>query len=176
MVQLADYVHQVAGNVNHWRWWVNSVPSAETTTKSKIENMNSKLRTSSHTIANENVGGSTGTRMWECVDCGWFGTHEARAERQDESWTTYICPHCQCESFYASETKVKPCDICGDDVLVQERVDKPLDGTICGKCHTSMLDDEEDDFDPCSDCDGHDACADFGCAIKAGIILNRQDW
>lgn len=28
---------------------------------------------------------------------------------------------------------------------------------------------DDDDFDPCSDCDGHDACRDFGCAFKAGL-------
>ena len=31
--------------------------------------------------------------------------------------------------------------------------------------------DDEVEFQRCDDCDGHDACADFGCAIKAGIIL-----
>lgn len=30
--------------------------------------------------------------------------------------------------------------------------------------------DGEPEFQRCSDCDGHDACEDFGCAIKAGII------
>ena len=30
--------------------------------------------------------------------------------------------------------------------------------------------DDEVEFERCSDCDGHDACADFGCAIKSGII------
>jgi len=29
--------------------------------------------------------------------------------------------------------------------------------------------DVEDNFQPCSECDGHDACSDFGCAIKAGL-------
>jgi len=28
----------------------------------------------------------------------------------------------------------------------------------------------ENDFIRCKDCDGHDACEDFGCAIKQGII------
>ena len=31
-------------------------------------------------------------------------------------------------------------------------------------------DEDEPEFQRCSDCDGHDACEDFGCAIKAGII------
>lgn len=29
--------------------------------------------------------------------------------------------------------------------------------------------DEEDDFQECDDCDGHDACRDFGCAFKHGL-------
>lgn len=29
--------------------------------------------------------------------------------------------------------------------------------------------DDEDDFECCDNCDLPDACADFGCAIKAGI-------
>lgn len=33
----------------------------------------------------------------------------------------------------------------------------------------SDYDDDEDDFEPCVNCDLPDACADFGCAIKAGI-------
>jgi hypothetical protein len=32
-----------------------------------------------------------------------------------------------------------------------------------------MMIDDEDDFQRCSNCDGHDACADFGCAIKLGL-------
>jgi len=28
---------------------------------------------------------------------------------------------------------------------------------------------DEDDFQPCSECDGHDACRDFGCAIQLGL-------
>ncbi len=30
--------------------------------------------------------------------------------------------------------------------------------------------DDEIEFERCPDCDGHDACEDFGCAIKQGII------
>ena len=37
------------------------------------------------------------------------------------------------------------------------------------KAQTTLWDDDEDDFDRCGDCDGHDACADFGCAIKSGL-------
>lgn len=28
---------------------------------------------------------------------------------------------------------------------------------------------EEEEFTPCSGCDGHPACEDFGCAIEAGL-------
>lgn len=28
---------------------------------------------------------------------------------------------------------------------------------------------DEDEFIPCSRCDGHDACADFGCAFELGL-------
>lgn len=31
---------------------------------------------------------------------------------------------------------------------------------------------EEDDFQPCDECDLPDACADYGCAIKAGLKIN----
>lgn len=47
----------------------------------------------------------------------------------------------------------------------------------CLNCYNMMMADydDEDDFQRCDACDGHDACADFGCAIKAGII-KRNDW
>lgn len=47
-----------------------------------------------------------------------------------------------------------------------------IDVGYCLSCYNMMMadpDDDEDDFEPCSECDGHDACADFGCAIKAGL-------
>lgn len=28
---------------------------------------------------------------------------------------------------------------------------------------------DADDFQPCSECDGHDACRDFGCAVELGL-------
>ncbi len=31
------------------------------------------------------------------------------------------------------------------------------------------LDEDDNAFQFCSNCDGHDACADFGCAIKMGL-------
>jgi hypothetical protein len=36
----------------------------------------------------------------ECTDCGWIGFTDERATKQDDIWTTYICPECSCESFY----------------------------------------------------------------------------
>lgn len=31
------------------------------------------------------------------------------------------------------------------------------------------FDDDDNEFQRCSKCDGHDACEDFGCAFKAGL-------
>lgn len=40
----------------------------------------------------------------------------------------------------------------------------------CPDCDPYGLDnDEEDSWKPCSECDGHDACRDFGCAFKHGL-------
>lgn len=114
---------------------------------------------------------TTGTKMFECTECGWIGCHENKIKRNDGSWATDVCPECGQESFYTSEIKAKPCDICKDDVLVLERVGEPLDGILCGKCYTSMTndDDDENEFEHCDDCDGHGACEDFGCAVKLGL-------
>ena len=38
------------------------------------------------------------------------------------------------------------------------------------------IDEDDDHFEPCSNCDGHDACQDFGCAINAGIINEGEHW
>lgn len=66
------------------------------------------------------------------------------------------------------------CRECG--VKLQGR--NAIDVGYCIPCFNMMMsdqDDDEDDFERCSDCDGHDACADFGCAIKAGLghLLNK---
>ena len=37
------------------------------------------------------------------------------------------------------------------------------------------MDDDEDDFQCCGNCDLPDACADFGCAVKAGL-RKPNDW
>jgi hypothetical protein len=48
---------------------------------------------------------------------------------------------------------------------------------FCNNCKAhwdeDLYDDDEDDFEPCSNCDLPDACADFGCAIKNGV---RKDY
>lgn len=46
------------------------------------------------------------------------------------------------------------------------------------------FEDDEPEFNPCEECDGHPACEDFGCAIKLGlrrmvnknIDLGYDDW
>lgn len=35
--------------------------------------------------------------------------------------------------------------------------------------NTMLQEPDEPVFNRCSDCDGHDACEDFGCAIKQGL-------
>lgn len=61
------------------------------------------------------------------------------------------------------------CRECGTKLIGKNA----MDVGYCLTCYAMMMcdpdDDEDDDFDPCSECDGHDACADFGCAIKAGL-------
>lgn len=42
-------------------------------------------------------------------------------------------------------------------------------------CSQECYDDyqDDDDFQCCADCDLPDACSDFGCAIKSGIVKRR---
>lgn len=46
-----------------------------------------------------------------------------------------------------------------------------IDVGYCLPCYAIMMSDfdDEDDFQECADCDGHDACRDFGCAFKLGL-------
>jgi hypothetical protein len=39
------------------------------------------------------------------------------------------------------------------------------------------FDDDQDNFQQCSSCDGHDACRDFGCAFRLGLgdMVERDD-
>lgn len=60
------------------------------------------------------------------------------------------------------------CRECGTKLIGKNAIDVGY----CIPCyHMMMADgyDDEDDFQECSECDGHDACHDFGCAIKAGL-------
>ncbi len=62
-------------------------------------------------------------------------------------------------------------DVCycsGDIDDTQGMSDENCKG--CG-CETGReYNGDEDDFEPCSECDGRDACADFGCAVEHGIV------
>lgn len=66
--------------------------------------------------------------------------------------------------------KLTECPICGakwgfNEIQFQE----------CDSCGTPDFEDEdeydyeEDNFNSCDSCDLPDACADFGCAVKAGL-------
>jgi hypothetical protein len=35
--------------------------------------------------------------------------------------------------------------------------------------HDEEMNSDEDNFEPCAECDGHDACRDFGCAVRLGL-------
>jgi hypothetical protein len=68
----------------------------------------------------------------------------------------------------------KICKRCGENKTTSQRSD------YCEDCTNEIYDNDsdedfdEDDFQPCGDCDLPDACADFGCAIKQGIIIPNQ--
>jgi len=59
------------------------------------------------------------------------------------------------------------CRMCGTKLIGKNAIDVGY----CIPCYNiEMADYEEDeDFQRCSECDGHDACEDFGCAIKSGL-------
>jgi len=65
------------------------------------------------------------------------------------------------------KTDDNKCRECGTKLIGKNAIDVGY----CISCYNIMMaeGDDEDDFEPCSNCDGHDACADFGCAIKAGL-------
>ena len=53
------------------------------------------------------------------------------------------------------------------------------------KPEDDFFDENENEFVPCSKCDGHPACEDFGCAFELGLwkmvkrdpyLGNRDDW
>lgn len=48
--------------------------------------------------------------------------------------------------------------------------------TLCSACDDTEMPDEEELIEICSYCDLPDACADFGCAIKAGLTSPHDFW
>ncbi len=76
-----------------------------------------------------------------------------------------------------------PCFSCGsecychgdiDDVIVS-KTPSNCDGCGCDDSDDrGEWDDNDSDFGWCSECDGHDACRDFGCAIKLGHSTQRR--
>lgn len=81
-------------------------------------------------------------------------------------------------SGYYSELKVKfYCDSCfppfldkKEEKIMQRRRNRLPD------ISDDDLNSDEIEFQRCSDCDGHDACEDFGCAIKQGIKIIKPDF
>ncbi len=76
---------------------------------------------------------------------------------------------CSCCSEYSDEI-VAGAGKCVDCIFEIEAFEASLqdrhkDGIDEGACD----DDDNDDFEPCDNCDLPDACADYGCAIKQGV-------
>lgn len=70
-----------------------------------------------------------------------------------------ICPHCSLQTdvdpaLLTDESPMPYCPCCGGALIENE--------DYC-------FENDEDDFQPCDKCDGHDACADFGCAFELGL-------
>lgn len=79
-------------------------------------------------------------------DCGeWFDLHDGYASKSSNK---VICKACY-------KTQIEE----------QEQIERD-------EMEDSFWVDEEDEFEPCDNCDLPDACADFGCAIKNGIKPN----
>lgn len=74
-----------------------------------------------------------------------------------------------------------PCINCGSECYCSGDIDDAMVSKTpkfcegCG-CEEMFEDDDYDEpeFIRCSDCDGHDACVDFGCAIEAGIPIKTD--
>jgi hypothetical protein len=67
------------------------------------------------------------------------------------------------------------CRECGTKLIGKDAIDVGY----CVSCYNMMMSgdyNDDDDFEPCSECDGHDACRDFGCAIKAGIKIGPSTY
>lgn len=107
-----------------------------------------------------------------CHDCGKRTDGLMLCTYAHDGSTTQLCPDCIKDSGF--------CLGCGNYSAGIESFDFSDMPGYCSDCRDEIksMDDDYDDedyFDPCSDCDGHDACADFGCAIKAGII-SPPEW
>lgn len=60
-----------------------------------------------------------------------------------------------------------PCFNCGSECYCHGDIDDVIVSKTPINCNGCGCDDEE--FIPCSRCDGHDACDDFGCAYASGL-------
>lgn len=70
------------------------------------------------------------------------------------------------------------CGACGHELTMQERLENECWNCVARQIEDMNSDDdfeedeyEEEDWQPCSDCDGNDACFDFGCALKLGLDM-----
>lgn len=67
------------------------------------------------------------------------------------------------------------CSTCGDICDKNGFSPQGTEAWFCSQecCEEYFNELEEDSFQCCADCDLPDACSDFGCAIKAGIVKRR---
>lgn len=67
------------------------------------------------------------------------------------------------------------CSACGDNCEKNGFSPQGTAAWFCSQecCEEYFNDLDYDNFQCCADCDLPDACSDFGCAIKAGIVKRR---
>ena len=71
------------------------------------------------------------------------------------------------------------CWLCGSECYCNGSIDDAVvDKTPknCVGCGCEGMLDDEPYFEGCSNCDGHDACADYGCAYENGCghLVNKE--
>lgn len=104
--------------------------------------------------------------------------------------TTKLCPDCikdsgfclRCGNYCAGMSSFDFSDMPGYCSDCRDEIKAEFDDEDEYETDDNFYyDDDEDDFEPCSRCDWHDACRDFGCAYGHGLghLVHREpgdDW
>lgn len=75
-------------------------------------------------------------------------------------------------------TSATICANCGQEKMLHT-IGEGINATKTIIITSEDYDDDENEFIPCSGCDGHPACEDFGCAIEHGLgnmVKSKPDW